>query len=633
MDNMSNSLVGDIPFDFSSFPTMETSSAHNFSFDPSLLEIPSFTPGHARSSSSNSVFSNVSHASTMATEVSSGMPPNHSRAATPMSSRPTTPLRKASPIRQHGPILLPKIRSQDQAIHSSASRSSSAPKTSKRQRTAPPQSKATTPPPRMTHASNQHTNTTFRSMQSAGSHARSYTNPDPAINFNMAFTPPPEDQLTSSSLLCSPVQFAQDAAVNNTSRHDRGASQCSLDVQGLEKYGFPTYRHMPSYTTTSTSSPGMTATTMAPVSNMFHPQADAFMFPSMSFDRAHSPLSLSGSVEPMPQSQQPTTTLLSHLTAANPHPSLVRTISFPLRDPNTKHFWWDVRQIRQWTSFTAKTIMSLPGALSTLTAPVPETLLPMPSTGAQHPETETQLHSIYVNHYIPRLNAALAASSTKPVQFSLPSKSLPGLDNLIIAHIAGDSASAAAIFGGKPSARVVGLVRSFDRFNTGMRVEGNIKRVEYLRGVAALHHAMREHGCRYGFILTEIELVIVRNGNDATPHFGYLEVTTVQLAATSENSEDEQDQELTACLALWGLAQMAAMDAGSASQCGLAAWKSEIGAPAEGTRRKALPRDDWMPQPQLAEKRESKRSRGWIWPEDPVSRKELGKRGVRYSAC
>ncbi len=86
---------------------------------------------------------------------------------------------------------------------------------------------------------------------------------------------------------------------------------------------------------------------------------------------------------------------------------------------------------------------------------------------------------------------------------------------------------------------------------------------------------------------------------------------------------------LTACLALWGLCMLAA----TSSPTGQAPWRSDIGAPAEGTRRKALPRDDWMPQPQLAEKREAKRARGWVWPEDPVGRKELGKRGVRYGAC
>jgi hypothetical protein len=204
---------------------------------------------------------------------------------------------------------------------------------------------------------------------------------------------------------------------------------------------------------------------------------------------------------------------------------------------------------------------------------------------------------------------------------------------MFVATVAGEPASAAAIFGGKPTARVVGLVKSFDRFNTGMRVEGNVKRVEYLRGLAHLHHAMREHGCRYGFIMTEIELVFVRNGGEQTPHFGYLEVGSIQLAATGSNANagnaDSEQVPLTACLALWGLCMLAADE----PALGHAHWKAEIGAPAEGTRRKALPRDDWMPQPQLAEKREAKRARGWVMPEDPVGRKELGKRGVRYGGC
>jgi hypothetical protein len=222
-------------------------------------------------------------------------------------------------------------------------------------------------------------------------------------------------------------------------------------------------------------------------------------------------------------------------------------------------------------------------------------------------------------------------SSQRPLQLSVPAstKQTGVSDHIFTANVTGDSASAAAIFGGKPTARVVGLVKSFDRFNTGMRVEGNIKRVEYLRGLSHLHNAMREHGCRYGFILTEIELVVVRNGGENTPHFGFLEVSSVQLAATGESDDEDEEQNLTACLALWGLCMMAADEPAP----GQVSWRSEIGAPAEGTRRKALPRDDWMPQPQLAEKREAKRTRGWVFPEDPVGRKELGKRGVRYGAC
>ena len=107
-----------------------------------------------------------------------------------------------------------------------------------------------------------------------------------------------------------------------------------------------------------------------------------------------------------------------------------------------------------------------------------------------------------------------------------------------------------------------------------------------------------------------------------------MQVTSVQLAANGEataaGDAPEQEQKLTACLALWGLAQMVATDSSAAGHNGLAAspvsWKAEIGAPAEGTRKKALPRDEWMPQPQLAEKREAKRARGWVFPGDPIGR-------------
>jgi hypothetical protein len=549
-------------FEFT-FPSCEPTTPPNFSFDPSLLEIP-YNAGHARSSSHGSVYSMVSTVESSPDSVCTRM---------------TTPPRASPAIRTHGPLLLPKIRSQDQAIES------------------PPKRVKTSPAPAAV------ARTTFRPA-----HSRSFTNPEP-ISYNLSFASQPEEQ-TTSSLLCSPVTFAQD------SMHSRRASTCSLDGSAVEKYGFPTYRQMPTYV----PAPGQQ---VAP---------ENYMFPSYA-PRAPSPLSLAATPDPTP-----TTNLVTYLTASNPAPALVRTISFPLRDPHTKHFWWDVRQIRPWTTFTASTVLSLPGASALLSCPVPAPVLPEPSISNRHPETEAALHSIYANFYLPKLNSALAISSTRPVTLSVPPKAVshgaPAQELLFIANAAGESASAAAMFGGKPTARLVGLVRSFDRFNTGMRVEGNIKRVEYLRGLTALHHAMREHGSRYGFILTEIELVIVRNGAEGTPHFGYLEVTSVQLAAAMPETLDgdgdnDADIPLTACLALWGLCMMAGDDAAP----GHAHWKAEIGAPAEGTRRKALPRDDWMPQPQLAEKREAKRARGWVWPEDPIGRKELGKRGVRYGAC
>jgi hypothetical protein len=546
-------------FEFA-FPSCEPSTPPNFSFDPSLLEIP-YNAGHARSSSHGSVYSMVSTAESTPDSVSTRM---------------TTPSRASPPIRTHGPLLLPKIRSQDQAIES------------------PPKRIRTSPAPAII------ARTAFRPT-----HTRSFTNPEP-ISFNVSFSSQPEEH-ASSSLLCSPVTFAQD------STHSRRASTCSIDNGAVEKFGFPTYRQLPSY---------------VPAAGQ-QVAADSFMYPSYA-PRAPSPLSLAATPDPAPS-----TNLMTYLTAPNPAPSLVRTLSFPLRDPHAKHFWWDVRQIRPWTAFNASTILSLPGASALLSCPVPAPILLTPAISNRHPETEAALHGIYANYYLPKLNSALAISSNRPITLTVPAKSSQSFNELLfIGNAAGESATAAAMFGGKPTARMVGIVRSFDRFNTGMRVEGNIKRVEYLRGLAAVHHAMREHGCRYGFILTEIELVIVRNGAEATPHFGYLEVTSVQLAAAMPESEVgdancETEVPLTACLALWGLAMMADDEPVSCQ----AHWKAEIGAPAEGTRRKALPRDDWMPQPQLAEKREAKRARGWVWPEDAIGRKELGKRGVRYGAC
>ncbi|KAI1494367.1 hypothetical protein F5X96DRAFT_617620 [Biscogniauxia mediterranea] len=559
------SLAADMSFDFT-FPACEPVTPPSYPFDPSLLEIP-YNPGHARTSSYGSFCSTT-----------------ESSPSDSVSTRHTTPSRSPPPIRQHGPVLLPKIRPQDQAIES------------------PPAKRARTSPVPARKPSRQGV---FRPA-----HVRSYTNPE-TLNFSSSFFPSEDQPVFPSSLLCSPVTFAQD------SFEPRRASSVSLDGSALEKYGFPTYRQMPSY-----------------IPAVPQPQAQPEQFMFNFAPRAPSPLSLASTPDPTPS-----TTLMDYLTTSNPAPSLVRTISFPLRDPHTKHFWWDVRQIRAWTGFNIDTILSLPGASSLLNCPVPQPLLPQPSTGARHPETEAALHSIYASYYIPKLNSALALSSQRALQFSVPSTKAGGAsssssssssasDHLIVANMIGESSTAAAIFGGKPTARVVGLVKSFDRFNTGMRVEGNVKRVEYLRGLAHLHHAMREHGTRYGFILTEIELVVVRNGGEGTPHFGYLEVGSVQLAAAADDDESALPP-LTACLALWGLCMLA----GDEPAPGHAGWRAEIGAPAEGTRRKALPRDDWMPQPQLAEKREAKRARGWVFPEDPIGRKELGKRGVRYGGC
>ncbi|KAL3427957.1 hypothetical protein PVAG01_01466 [Phlyctema vagabunda] len=558
---------------------------YSFSFGPTTpppfsyeeaVNNASFGIAHRRSNSYASLYSQESSPDSVDT---------HLTTPTPM---------MRSPIRQHGPLLLPKIRPQDQEIHS------------------PPKRFKKTP----VSKSNKSSISKFRP-----SHTRSYTNPE-SISFMQ------QEAITSNSVsntvaLASPIPM-------NVHNHQRRSSSSSLDGQTLGKYGFPTYRQMPNYIPSAPSSQSET----------FVPQN---FFPTP--QRTPSPLLQSTSIDDFavnPFDDGMTTNLMAYLTSPNPAPALVRQINLHVRDTNTKHFWWDVRQIRPWTKFNTSTIAAIPGLHDLLNIALPTLTFPVPPRTSSQPETEASLQNIYSSYYVTKLNAALSLSmGNRHLMMRCSTAKQP--DPSFISNYTDDTSQ---LIYGRGLGRVVGLVKSFDRWNTGMRVEGNHRKVEYLRGLSHLHQQMREHGCRYGFIITEIELVVVRNGGDTTPHFGYLEVQTIQLAShevpetpdpdfpqlNAEFIPDEEERQpkklkMTACLALWYLHMLARDD----TLPGQVGWKSEIGAPAEGTRRKCLPKDEWIPEPQLAEKREAKRARGWVWPEESVGRKELGKRGVRYN--
>ena len=111
----------------------------------------------------------------------------------------------------------------------------------------------------------------------------------------------------------------------------------------------------------------------------------------------------------------------------------------------------------------------------------------------------------------------------------------------------------------------------------------------------------------------------VRAGTEHRPRFGLLEVAVVQL---------NRDDGLTAGLALWYL-HMLAKEVPLPGQAG---WKLDVGGAAACTRQYCLPKDTWIPEPQLAEKRSAKRERGWIFPTEPLHRKELPRAGPRKRA-
>ena len=178
--------------------------------------------------------------------------------------------------------------------------------------------------------------------------------------------------------------------------------------------------------------------------------------------------------------------------------------------------------------------------------------------------------------------------------------------------------------------RVVGLVRSWTQWNSGQRNGGPAEQVRYLETLSRLHYFMREHGCRYGFIMSEIELVCVRAGGPPSPEtsfplFGYLELSAPIRMATSGKNEDGSIQ-MTTGLALWYLHMLAKEQPLE----GQLHWRMEVGAPADLSRQhhKKL-RDPWMPKIHTVdERRKAKTARGWTYPDEPLNKKETG-RGKR----
>ena len=388
----------------------------------------------------------------------------------------------------------------------------------------------------------------------------------------------------------------------------RKASVPHLDEQVLEKYGFPTYRQLPTYIT-----PPTFMTSMVPGASTFVPPVPA-LYPPLRTS-AHD-LSLDLQFDPT----VPTTTMLSDLRRLNPSPALVRQINVgSSRGSGQTHFWWDVRNLRSWTDFKLETIDQIPGLMRLLAVELPQTALPHPHVDRSklQPETEASLHELYRDFYAVKINAALkVAQGPSHMVMRSPMKGGSGGGPQFLSNYVNDVEKTIA---GDGRGRIVGLVMSFERWNTGMRAEAPHRKVEYLLGLAHLHRYMREHGCRYGFIMTEIELVCVRAGTESTPHFGFLELApTIHLNAT---------EGLTACLALWYL-HMLAKEVPFPGQPG---WKLDIGGAAACSRHKCLEKDSWIPQPQLAEKREAKRTRGYVLCTDPLHRRELPRNGRRLS--
>ncbi|KAJ5174382.1 uncharacterized protein N7482_000259 [Penicillium canariense] len=497
----------------------------------------------------------------------------------------------------------------------------------------------------------------------------------------------------SSSALSSPVTINHSHKRKAGGGHVRSVSTSSIDEATLNRYGYPTYRHLPKYVPQmqAQTMPNTPATPVTPItpnivvqSYSQQPTAEVpqqapvrppnpLTVPTPPYNYNQTPVAQQSPVallSPREDLAPPSTNLLSYLTSPTQAINLVRNVSVVPTRGMHDYFWWDIRNLRSWTSFSIPTFDSIRGLTQLLKTEIPSSLAPPVGVvpGRLGPESEPALVSLIRDLYAPRVNAALAVSQgTEHLQlYAAPDMRHTGHKNHghphFLANYATDTERTSA---GLPRGRLVGIVKSFDRWNSGMRNEAPHRRVEYLNGLAHLQRCMREHSCRYGFIITEIELVCVRAGCDAgddVPYFGFLEIaapiplktaasqshpgsrdapplaTPISVRSFSSSShassvhfqhdsptpEDDEGftAPMTASLALYFLLMLSKSvplpDQPSAHL--------NVGGPGALTRQRILPepKDKWIPEPQIGERRDAKRVRGWVWPGDAWHRREGG---------
>ncbi|KAJ5130436.1 uncharacterized protein N7515_006475 [Penicillium bovifimosum] len=578
----------------------------------------------------------------------------------------------SSPTRYyHGPKILPKIRPQDVVVEPM---SAGGPLRHRRvlSNTRNPPGFIPYPPPR----------------PSTGRHTRGVVD---HLTLSMPISPLPMAVQGSVSALSSPVTLTPSYKRKAGGGHARSVSASIIDAGPWSRFGYPTCPELPK-DASPMQAPAAPATPTTPISPVTPIMVNStysrrlgdqrapvctqlpLTVPTPQYDYRQASVAQQSPVVLSPQEDLTPrfTTLLSYLTLPIQPINLVRNVSVVPTRGMHDYFWWDIRNLRSWTSFSLAAFGSLDSQLiKLLTVPVQAECTPhvAVSPAALAPESEPALVSLIRDLYAPRVNAALAVSQgTNPLQlYAAPDVRSTGHKNHGHPHfLANYSSDTESTSSGLPRGRLVGIVKSFDRWNTGMRNEAPHRRVEYLNGLAHLQRCMREHSCRYGFIITEIELVCVRAGcdpGDDVPYFGFLEIAAsipLKTSASSginsqapapaplatpisarsfssssnssfpshhdspepEDIEEATAMPMTAGLALYFLLLLSkAVPLPDQPSAHL-----NVGGPGALTRQRILsePKDKWIPEPQIGERRDAKRVRGWVWPQDAWHRREGG---------
>ena len=315
----------------------------------------------------------------------------------PQLAGPTPP---RSPVRQYGPILLPKVRMQDQV-----SEPTTGPVRHRRTTSSSsvgyaysPYSRSASMARRGSSPLNHNMHNVHSTLTSPVSTASSYDFNLSTLNSPITYAQQPELPRRSSY-----VSSHSRSASANRARHDRSGSAGSIDEQVISRYGFPTYRNMPSYVTASSAPqsnlslvtpPLSTYSSVQDISSFTATCAQDFVIPEFETAPAVQYPSIGDvSFDSFQQVVPATSSLAEYLSSTNPSPSLVRRVTSTPRGINN-HFWWDIRNLRSWEDFNIATIKSIPSVLPLLEVPVPTTYIPQPCRQNLQPENESALQDI-----------------------------------------------------------------------------------------------------------------------------------------------------------------------------------------------------------------------------------------------
>jgi hypothetical protein len=532
-----------------------------------------------------------------------------------MMTAASTPPRSRSPskARETGPLLLPRVRAQDQHMGwgTDSACFDHRRTTSLNSNDFPMQFGGHLPTPQSS------------AKRSNGSASFSLVSlPSEPVSHHNAYVDLTTPQRPS-------VAHMRSRSTSNIHSHSRNSSSGSIDASMLNRYGYPTYRHSPTPQPMGMGAPmSRTPSAMSFLAPISLPSGQVQNYPARR--RTASPPAKSSrlSVELVDEIDlsldTEETSLLTYLTSPNPTPSLTQRTVEP-RPVSRTDFWFDIRNVRVWSDFNVSTLAAVPSFLELLKVGISARHLPTPGRVNLKPETPAQFAELCATHHAVKVNAALKVSQGEKHIAMRALKMTSCAPRQQPNFVASYQSDAEKTIYGDGRGRVVGVTRCFDQWNSGMRNESALSKIAYLRTLAHLHRCMREHGCRYGFIMTEIELVCVRaggplNADSDMPLYGYLELSTpVQISTSGLTASD--DLQMTADLALWYLHMLAKEE----PLPGQYTWRMDVGGPAARSRSHHLPQDSWIPAVHQVDKREAKRARGWVFPNEPLNKRELVK--------